>query len=103
MAARAVLETRHGCYIARPSAAGCLTKVLNGEPSFMAQETGALGSQGAAAARDYAGAALSLVERWGDAALVAVAPDAARTPHSEPASLLLVRSEAGWRLRAVFP
>jgi len=103
VAATAVLEARHACYVARPSVVGCLTKVLDGEPSFIAQEAGAMGSGAAAAARDYAGAALSLVERWGDAALVAVVPDATRTPHSEPASLLLVRSEAGWRLRAVFP
>jgi len=77
--------------------------VLDGEPAFLAAETQALGTASAAEAREYAGAGLSLVERWGDAALIGVVPDAARTPHSKPASLLLVRSDAGWRLRAVFP
>ena len=67
------------------------------------QETAALGSVQAAAARDCAGASLTLQERWGDAALIGLAPDDHRTPDTGPASLLLVRSEAGWRLRAVFP
>ncbi|WP_431218179.1 hypothetical protein [Leifsonia xyli] len=102
-AAGALLQARHACFAAKSRGAECLAPLLDGEPSFVAQETQALGASGAAGARDYAGADLSLVESWGDAALVAVAPDARRTPHSEPASLLLVRGEAGWRLRAVFP
>jgi tRNA A-37 threonylcarbamoyl transferase component Bud32 len=39
---------------------------------------------------------LSLSESLGDVAIVAVAPNGSET---EPASLLVVRSEAGWRLR----
>jgi hypothetical protein len=34
-----------------------------------------------------------IVERWGDSVIVALAP------HSEPASLLLLKGEAGWRIR----
>lgn len=103
VAAGSLLEARHACFTARPTAAECLSTVLDGEPAFIAQETQALKSTGAAEARDYGGAALSLVERWGDAALIGVVPDPARTPHSEHASFLLVESDSGWRLRAVFP
>lgn len=102
-AARAVLDARHSCFTTRPSQPGCLSALLDAGSPAVAEETAALGAKGAAADRDYRGAQLSLVERWGAAALVSAAPDSARTPESEPASLLLVRSEAGWRLRAVYP
>ena len=103
VAAAAVLKARHACFMERPVSSDCLAGVLDAQPAFVAQESGALGRAGATEERDFAGASLSLVERWGDAALIAVVPDAVRTPKSEPASLLLVRSEAGWRLRAVYP
>ncbi|TDP99783.1 hypothetical protein AXZ95_3709 [Leifsonia sp. 115AMFTsu3.1] len=102
-AARAVLDARHSCFTARPALSDCLTGVLDEGSPVVAEETAALGAEGAAAKRDFSGATLSLVERWGGAALVSAAPDSTRTPKSEPASLLLVRSEAGWRLRAVYP
>lgn len=102
-AARALLGARLACFRARPPAAACLEDVLDGTSALMGEESAALGATGAGASRDYSGARLSLVESWGGAALVSVVPDAARTPKSKPASLLLVRSEAGWRLRAVFP
>ena len=102
-AARAVLDARHSCFTARPALSDCLTGVLDEGSPVVAEETAALGVEGAAAKRDFSGATLSLVERWGGAALVSAAPDSTRTPKSEPASLLLVRSEAGWRLRAVYP
>ncbi|MGH1550994.1 hypothetical protein ACRAWB_18170 [Leifsonia poae] len=103
VAAAAVLAARHACFTARQPSPTCLAGVLDAEPAFVAQESDALRRTGAADERDFAGASLSLIERWGDAALVAAAPDVSRTPKSEPASLLLVRSEAGWRLRAVYP
>jgi len=102
-AARDALRSRHDCFLARPATRSCLADILDGASAFSEQEVAALGSPGADGERDYTGAQLSLVERWGAAALVNVVPDAARTPKSEPASLLLVKSEAGWRLRAVFP
>lgn len=102
-AARALVDARHACFSATPASAGCLDGVLEPASGFRAEETAALGGAGAGDERDYHGAQFSLEERWGDAALVAVVPDRSRTPKSEPASLLLVRSEAGWRLRAVFP
>jgi hypothetical protein len=102
-AARVVLDARLACFLARPAAAACLEDVLDGTSALLGEETAALSVSGAGASRDYSGARLSLVESWGGAALVGVVPDAARAPKSKPASLLLVRSEAGWRLRAVFP
>ncbi|SEH97111.1 MULTISPECIES: hypothetical protein [unclassified Leifsonia] len=102
-AARDALRSRHDCFVARPATSSCLADILDGASAFAEQEAAALGSPGADGARDYTGARFSLLERWGAAALVNVVPDAARTPESEPASLLLVKSEAGWRLRAVFP
>ncbi len=50
----------------------------------------------------YAGAGVEVTQRWGDAALVRVEPAADAGADSEPASLLVVRSEAGWRIRAVY-
>jgi hypothetical protein len=102
-AARALLDARLACFSATPTDAFCLDGVLEPGTGLDTEELAALGRAGAPAERDYTGGQFSLVERWGDAALIAVAPDASRTPKSEPASLLLVRSEAGWRLRAVFP
>jgi hypothetical protein len=102
-AARSLLAERHACFAARAPRPACLDAVLESGSGFADAERAALGVPGSAAARDASGASLSLVERWGDAALVSVVPDTRRAPHSEPASLLLVRGEAGWRLRAVFP
>jgi hypothetical protein len=102
-AARGLLDARLRCFRAREASAACLEPLLDPGAALLPDETAALGDPGAGAARDYTGAALALLERWGDAALVSVVPDAGRTPHSKPASLLVVRSEAGWRLRAVFP
>ncbi|WP_162819069.1 hypothetical protein [Leifsonia aquatica] len=43
-----------------------------------------------------------ITQRWGEAVLVTVRTDPQGGPDSEPASLLLVRGEAGWRIRAVY-
>jgi hypothetical protein len=43
-----------------------------------------------------------VAQRWGEAVLVRVDPGQEGSPDSEPASLLLVRGEAGWRVRAVY-
>ncbi|MDR6970829.1 hypothetical protein J2W45_001139 [Leifsonia shinshuensis] len=104
VAAQAILDRRHACF-AGGTGRECLEAVVEAGAALLEHELTALeaGRTAAASARDYAGARVELVERWGDAALVGVAPDRALTPKSEPASLLLVRGEAGWRLRAVFP
>jgi hypothetical protein len=43
-----------------------------------------------------------LLERIGDLALVSLTPSRSKGGDSEPASLLLVKGEAGWRLRQIF-
>ena len=53
-------------------------------------------------ATSYRGAQAQITQRWGEAVLVRVEPDPQGSPDSEPASLLLVRGEAGWRIRAVY-
>jgi len=49
--------------------------------------------------RPLAGLAPSLLERTGDTALVALTP---KDPKTAPASALLMRTEAGWRLRQLY-
>lgn len=44
----------------------------------------------------------SLVEQSGNSALVALLPIASSTAESQPASALVVKGEAGWRLREIF-
>jgi len=53
-------------------------------------------------ATGYRGAQAQITQRWGEAVLVRVEPGPQGSPDSEPASLLLVRGEAGWRIRAVY-
>lgn len=43
-----------------------------------------------------------VTQRWGEAVLVRIDPQPEGGANSEPASLLLVRGEAGWRVRAVY-
>jgi hypothetical protein len=58
--------------------------------------------------RDFRTHEVSLIERMGDAALLALTPgpgvaDASQgRVETKPASLLIVRGEAGWRLRELF-
>jgi hypothetical protein len=104
-----LLERRHACFAGRKRSTTCLDGLIQRGTDLLTQEKAALGHAGteradAAAERDYAKAEVTLVQRWARAALVTVAPKAeAESPQREPASLLLVRSEAGWRLREVFP
>ena len=108
-AAEVLLGARHACFAAKRPVTRCLeASVQPGSPLFLS-DSAALGSTGASATRDLRGFALALEQRWGDAALISLTPpsgDAAsgeRSGKSEPASLLMVRSEAGWRLREVYP
>jgi hypothetical protein len=50
---------------------------------------------------DYSSYQVILVERTGDSALVELAPDPG-AEQKQPASLLLMKGEAGWRLREIF-
>jgi hypothetical protein len=98
-----LLRARHACFAAKAREAACLNDIVQAGSPLAESDRTALDGAVLAEGFDYAGAAVELMQRWGDAALVSVAPDRARTPKSEPASLLMVRSEAGWRLREVFP
>jgi hypothetical protein len=108
-AAEVLLGARHACFAAKRPVTRCLEEsVQPGSPLFLS-DSAALGSTGASAARDLRGFALALEQRWGDAALISLtapsgeAASGERPAKSEPASLLMVRSEAGWRLREVYP
>lgn len=102
-AATALLLARHACFAARVREVSCLDDIVQEGSPLADSDRAAVGGDASADEYDYAGAAVELVQRWGEAALVSVAPDRVRTRKSEPASLLMVRSEAGWRLREVFP
>jgi len=102
-AATHLLRARHTCFTARVRQVACVDRLVQDGSPVAASDRAALEDGTTADAYDFAGAAVELVQRWGEAALVSVAPDRARTPKSEPASLLMVRGEAGWRLREVFP
>ena len=101
-AAPELLEKRFRCFTAAERSPDCLADVLQSGGPAVATELSALATSEAAERRDFRGAAMSLVQRWGDAALVACTPDPALTPETKPASFLLVRNEAGWRIRDVF-
>lgn len=100
-AASSLLEQRHRCFLATEHSPDCLADVFQRGAPVVSTEASALGTTGSAEARDFHGAELTLVERWGDAALVSCAPAAGATPETKPASFLLVRNEAGWRIRDV--
>lgn len=101
-AAADLLEKRFRCFTAADHSPDCLADVLQSGAAVIEKEVSALGTTEAAERRDFRGAAVSLVQRWGGAALVACTPDPALTPETKPASFLLVRNEAGWRIRDVF-
>ena len=94
LAALAVLaRTRDRCF--RDLSVLCLEAVDQQQSSALAQDRAALdGLLGAATqppVLDVEGAAI--VERLGDSALVSLGAD------SDPASVLLMKGEAGWRIR----
>ncbi|MFF1879286.1 protein kinase [Leifsonia sp. NPDC058230] len=106
--AEGLLRTRHACFVAERPVTRCLeASVQVGSPLFLS-DSAALETAGAADERDLRGFALGLEQQWGDAVLLSVTPPTARETSEEghaetgPASLLMVRSEAGWRLREVY-
>ena len=97
-AARALLTARTACLQA-DSAPGCLDDV--DEPGSPIAAADAAGSVSGADPLGVPGnATLVLAGRVGDAAVIALAGDG--RPETSSASLLLVRGEAGWRLRDAF-
>jgi hypothetical protein len=88
-AASELLARRDACFpLTGPAQQACLAGVGDGPASDLTEP-----------ARPLAGLAPSLLERTGDSALVALTPKAAGTA---PASALLMRTEAGWRLRQLY-
>jgi hypothetical protein len=102
VAAPALLSSRHECFVTKGSTASCLDASTQRDSALYREDSAALGRSGAAARRDFAGAAFALMQQWGDAALMMATPAEGVPAKREPASILLVRSEAGWRLRDVY-
>jgi hypothetical protein len=93
-AALALLERRGGCFA--ELSVLCLEHVDQQGSSALTADRAAIQQLRDGDEADYATAKADqarLVERLGDSALVEVGPETA------PASLLLMRSEAGWRIR----
>jgi hypothetical protein len=90
VAATPVLLARrdHCLTLSAREQAGCLADVADGQAFDLSRP-----------ARPLAGLAPSLLERSGDSALIALTPSDRKT---QPASALLMRTEAGWRLRQLY-
>ena len=95
--AQRLLDARHACFSASRPSERCLESSVERGSGLFRTDAAALGETGAAQARDLRGAALELSQQWGDAALVSI------SGKSKPASLLVVKGEAGWRIREVYP
>lgn len=104
-AVRVLLRLRAGCL--RAASVACLDGVDQAGSAALASDGQAARSshQGDAAAPavEAGESAPSLVERRGDIALVAVVlTEASAHGNSKPASVLVVKGEAGWRIRQIF-
>jgi hypothetical protein len=99
-AASDLLEVRASCLASRDL--DCITAVVQPGSPIAASDRALLlgdGSEGGAAVEPFDLGAIALVADMGSAVLLEVPyADAER----EPASLLMMRSEAGWRLRELF-
>ncbi len=99
-AAAGLLARRHACLVRRDGV--CLAAVDEAGSPLLGTDMALIADGGAAAkVPDPPGRSLlSLVEALGEAAIIAVASNAAET--TQPASVLMIRTEAGWRLRELF-
>lgn len=77
---------------------GCLAAIDQADSPLLAADR-ALSSGGRSPASAPLLSQLTLTETIGDAAVISIAPAPGTT---KPASVLLIRTEAGWRLRALF-
>jgi hypothetical protein len=111
LAASALLRVRAGCLAA--ASVVCLDSVDQAGSTALAMDgyTARLLQQGARTSvdPDYSTYAAAVAERTGNSALVTLTPaptpagDATGTgAGSQPASLLVIKGEAGWRLREIF-
>jgi hypothetical protein len=95
-AAHRLLQRRQRCLADHDT--NCLTDIDQpGSPLLDADRALAAGKEAPEPAPSLS--RLSLSETMGDAAIVAIAPADETT---KPATVLLIRTEAGWRLRALF-
>ena len=105
-AAIELLAVREGCF--RESSLLCLDGVDDlGSPIADADAAGIRRAQQSGTAElpaAYEPTSITLVEQNGGAALLSAHSigDAAGGVNTKPASLLMIRSEAGWRLREIF-
>ena len=99
-AATALLKLRHSCY--RQLSVLCLDSVNQANSAAMDADSHAirLAQQGAVSqdSIDFESTTVHLVELLGDTALLSLDP-ATTLPGTPAASLLLVKGEAGWRIR----
>lgn len=103
-AASSLLVRRQHCLTT--ASASCL-KLVNqaGSPLFEADQLliGSEGNNNASTILDLSDHSVSVVDRSGNSALVALAPPAGATAgDAKPASALMIKGEAGWRLREIF-
>ena len=106
----ALLELREGC-LAQASVL-CLDgvdqagSVAMAADSYQAQQTQPSAerpaAEGAPRLGGAAGFTASVQERRGNAALIVLTPVAGGPPNTQPASALVIKGEAGWRLRELF-
>lgn len=92
----ALLRARHECLQRR--SVSCLTDIDQPGSPISAADAAAV-EAGRSPADVPESSRLSLTESLGDAAVISVAPS---TRTTKPASILVIRTEAGWRLRSVF-
>ena len=106
----ALLELREGC-LAQASVL-CLDgvdqagSVAMAADSYQAQQTGPSAdrpaAEGAPRLGGAAGVTATVQERRGNAALIVLTPVAGGPANTQPASALVIKGEAGWRLRELF-
>ncbi|MGN6125938.1 MAG: protein kinase domain-containing protein [Humibacter sp.] len=96
-AAASLLTLRSEC-LQRADAEGLAEVEQAGSP-ILAADT-ALVAAGSHTAPVPSASQLSLAETLGDAAVIAIAGE--QSAETKPASVLLIRTDAGWRLRALF-
>jgi len=104
-AVQVLLRRRAGCLVAASVAcldgvdqAGSVALAADAEAIRTAQQSGSA----AVPASDGAGGNPALLERSGDVALVGVVLGGGQPGKRKPASVLVVKGEAGWRIRQVF-
>ncbi|HWU46835.1 MAG TPA: protein kinase [Humibacter sp.] len=101
-AASALFDARSRCL--RGRSAACLASVDERTSPVYADDvdrTARTSTRDAGDEADYAQFGVSLIERIGGSALVALSPPSGATD-AEPATALVIKGEAGWRIRQIY-